>query len=72
MAKFFAAVDSDDVVWGLGETEEKAKEDAGTWIADCDALILLIDLDVHEVNAVQVAAIKGGNVDWYSVKVLAS
>lgn len=57
----FAAV-GDGVVWGLGLSPERARQDAATWLAEADCADEADALAVVAVDADRVARIEAGDV----------
>lgn len=64
----YAAVENEELVWGLGFTPADAKRDAEQWIVGCDTGTRLDDLETFEITDEQAARIENGDVDWDSVR----
>lgn len=52
------------IVWGVGETEDEALEDAANWLGQAEDLKQLGALTYHEVSQKQGQRVLEGNVAW--------
>lgn len=58
-----------EVVWGVGATEDAAREDAARWIGEAYGAHADLDgLDIIEITAEQAERIREGEVSWESLQ----
>ena len=64
----FAAYDSENVIWGTGETEEAAMLDARHWLAlnheDGSEAMDTLTVDPCTVGVVDAVKSRGGQIAW--------
>lgn len=54
----------DLVIWGLGETQEEALDDARRWLAEAPCATPETALVIHVVTDAEAAAVAAGDVSW--------
>lgn len=63
----YAVVGTDgtrEVVWGIGATEEEARQDAERYLDDAQPPVDPSELTVHEITEAQAEVVRAGDVSW--------